>query len=101
MNSKMNRNWQGSSFVFRKKEKKKPRKNSWFGANSLKSSENFNAENIVFKSCRQLERFLLLFRQLGLLQKHKFLRAARMTDEDSVSGSRHYGNRQVHSSTSE
>lgn len=43
MNSKMNRNQQRKFICIQDKEKKEPRENSSFGANSLKSSENFNA----------------------------------------------------------
>lgn len=43
MNSKMNRNQQRKFICIQDKEEKEPRENSWFGANNLKSSENFKA----------------------------------------------------------
>lgn len=44
-----------------KKEKEEPRENSWFGANSLRSSENFHAEENVCKAVNNWSVFTFIW----------------------------------------
>lgn len=61
----MNRNQQRKFICIQDKEKKEPRENSSFGANSLKSSENFNA--MFLKVVSDWGDFKFLFRSSAKL----------------------------------